>query len=246
MRLRLGLLQDAAAIERQVAREAAEAAAKKHKHPTVPTEAQAKAAVKAVAEPPKPSKPPRIRPLSEGKAVETGANFISEAFLFSVAGGLILFESFRSRRKENTRREDVADRLIDLEESERAARRALVELEREVLRLRAKEARGLAGDTQPERRILPRSVYEVEEREEREEEEQTKGWLKRIVNYISYRDGGGKSDQEATAALATNAPGPAEKILIRSDLALDAKHRAAEAEKAPGHTTPATPGAKST
>ena len=164
LRLRLGLLQDAAAIDRQVAKEAAEAAAKKKQlgsTPTVKTQAQIKADEKAVSKAgkeaelsAKPAPKARIRPLSEAKAIETGSNFISEAFLFSVGGGLILFESWRSRRKENSRREDVADRLNDLEESEKAARSALVELEREVLSLRGADAK----DAQPQRRILPKSV----------------------------------------------------------------------------------------
>ena len=235
MRLRLGLLNDTAAIEREAAKDAAEAAAKKKKlasAPTVQTEAQAKAEEKAIAkakkegdEPPKPAPKPRIRPLSEAKAVETGANFISEGFLFGVAGGLILFEAWRSRRKENTRREDVADRLNDLEESEKAARRALVELEREVLHMRAKDGKS----AQIERRILPRSVYEVEEREEREDEDKSKGWLTRIANYISKR--GAAEDNDAVAASVQDSPGPAEQILLKSDQAIDAKHKAVEAEK---------------
>ena len=236
MRLRLGLLQDAAAIDKQVARDAAEAAAKKNKHtstPTVKTEAQVKAEERAVAKArkeaesdSKPPSKPRIRPLSEAKAVESGANFISEAFLFSVAGGLILFESWRSRRKENNRRDDVADRLNDLEESEKAARRALVELEREVLRIRAKEGKGVSLD----RRILPRSVYEVEEREEKEEEETSRGWLNRIATYLTRSET--SADNDAEVAITNNVPGPAEKILIKSDEALDTKHKAIEDERA--------------
>jgi len=120
MRWRLGLLQDAAAVERQAAKEAAAEAAKKHKHniPTVKTEAQMKleeeAAAKAAkdaSEPPKPRPRPKIRPLSEAKAIESGATFISETFLFSVAAGLLLFEAWRSRRKDASRRDDVAERL---------------------------------------------------------------------------------------------------------------------------------------
>lgn len=223
MRLRLGLLQDSAAIERAAAKEAAEAAAKKHKHeiPTVKTEAQTiaeeKAAAKAGKEPaePKPVVKPRIRPLSEAKAVETGASFISEAFLFGVAGALIVFESWRSRRKETTRREDVAERLADLEESEKAARRALVELEREVLQLRAKDGR---SGSSPSKRILPREVWVLEEKEEREDEAKAQGWLSRIANFISLP----KPLNEPAP------PGPAEKILVESDAALAEKHRQQE------------------
>lgn len=95
MRFRLGLLQDTAAIEKQIAKEAAEHQAKKHKHeaPTVKTEAHTKADEAAAArekesgEKPKPkssSRQPKIRPLSEAKAIDLGANFVSETFLFVV------------------------------------------------------------------------------------------------------------------------------------------------------------------
>lgn len=183
MRLRLGLLQDSAAIEKQAAREAAEAKAKKHRleAPTVKTEAQTKADEAAAAKekekgtatakicPPKP----RIRPLSEAKAIDSGANFISEAFLFLVAGGLIVFESWRSRRKETSRREDVAGRITELEESEKAARRALVDLEKEILRMRAKE-KGVFAPTV--KHILPKEIWAVEEQEEKEDEARSAGW----------------------------------------------------------------------
>jgi hypothetical protein len=222
MRMRLGILQDTAAIDRAHAKEAAEAASKKQKAeiPTVKTEAQMKVDEKAAAKAkesaePKAAPKPRIRPLSEAKAVDTGATFISEAFLFGVAASLILFESWRSRRKETSRREDVADRLAELEESEKAARRALVELEREVLQLRAKKA--TATTTSSTKRILPRDVWDVPEKDENEDDEKAKSWLSRIVTYISSRD----SDK------ATNEPGPAEKILAQSEAALAEKHRKA-------------------
>ena len=186
MRLRLGLLRDTAQIERQAAKEAAEAAAKKHKSqvPTVKTEAQTKAEEREVAqltkEKAKPIPKPRIRPLSEAKAIETGANFISEAFLFSVAGGLILFESWRSRRKETTRREDVSGRIGELEEAEKNARRALIELEKEVLRLRS------LNETSPSRtkkHIIPKEVWELEEQDEEEDEVKPKSWLQKIASF---------------------------------------------------------------
>lgn len=225
MRLRLGLLRDTAALEKQSAREAAEAAAKRHKHsvPSVKTEAQSIAEEKAAREKakspevPKSAPKPRIRPLSEAKAIESGATFISEAFLFGVAGSLIVFESWRSRRKENTRREDVADRLGDLEESERAARRALVELEREVLALRAKHEK---NPNKPTRRILPKEIWMQEDEEgETENDSEPRGWLTRIYTYItSKKDVTGERD-------AVSEVGPAAKILADSDAALAAKHQ---------------------
>lgn len=87
MRFRLGLLQDSAALEKQAAREAAEAQAKKHKSeaPTVKTEAQTKAdeaaerrSKESLDKPKEQRKKPKIRPLSEAKAIDVGAqNLIS-------------------------------------------------------------------------------------------------------------------------------------------------------------------------
>ena len=67
-----------------------------------------------------------VRPLNESKAIDSGAKLISEAFLFGVAGGLIIFESWRSRRKENARREGVAD-AIEALQSEMEELRSLLE-----------------------------------------------------------------------------------------------------------------------
>ena len=152
MRLRLGLLQDQAAIDRQIAREAKEAQLKKHKIevPTVKTEAQTKAdeatptkeKEKATdkAQPTLQAKP-KIRPLSEAKAIDSGATFISEGFLFGVTLSTILFETWRSRRKENNRREDVAEKLRNLEQQDQAKWQLLDELQQEVevLRTAAKD-----------------------------------------------------------------------------------------------------------
>ncbi|KAI4119018.1 MAG: hypothetical protein LQ345_000989 [Seirophora villosa] len=170
MSLRLGLLQDRAAIDKQISREAAEALAKRQKQeiPTVKTESQAKAeeanpaADKAKAgEKTKVSSKPKIRPLSEAKAIDAGANFASETFLLSVGIGLIVFERWWSNRRETSRREDVADRINELEESDMTARRALLELEKEILRLRA-----TAEAKTSSKRILPRELWAVEEQEE--------------------------------------------------------------------------------
>lgn len=80
---------------------------------------------KAVAPP-----TPRIRPLSESKAIDAGANFISEAFLFVVAGSLILAEAWRSRRKEASRRDIVTERLELLEQRKRQDEQRLEEQEK--------------------------------------------------------------------------------------------------------------------
>ncbi|RPB17971.1 hypothetical protein L211DRAFT_844189, partial [Terfezia boudieri ATCC MYA-4762] len=155
MRLRLGLLRDAATIERLEAAEKAAKAAAKDKAaastPTAPSISTSRSAtsttsttsasptstpaiIDATASTSKPAavaethpittytvngQTYHIRPLSETKAIDRGAAFISEFFLFAVAGSLILFESLRSRRKETNRQDIVTERLERLEERTR-------------------------------------------------------------------------------------------------------------------------------
>lgn len=71
----------------------------------------------------------RVRPLSESKAIESGANFISEFFLFTVAGSLILAEQIRVRRKAANMRDVIAERLELLEDRTRQDEERLAGLE---------------------------------------------------------------------------------------------------------------------
>lgn len=153
MRMRLGLLQDPAAIDRQIAREVKEAEAKRKAHkaivPTVPskeeTEREAQIRKKEEEEAKKHVKEknkPKIRPLSEAKAIESGANFISEGFLFAVAVGIILFESWRSNRKEQNRRDMVADRLEALESENKTIKAELEKVEAELHQAQQAKAEG--------------------------------------------------------------------------------------------------------
>ncbi|KAG2735749.1 hypothetical protein G9P44_001963 [Scheffersomyces stipitis] len=57
----------------------------------------------------------KIRPLNDAKAVENGAAFLSELFIFSVAGSLIFYESYRSRKKANDERDALADDISVLQ-----------------------------------------------------------------------------------------------------------------------------------
>ncbi|OJJ46138.1 hypothetical protein ASPZODRAFT_67042 [Penicilliopsis zonata CBS 506.65] len=204
MRLRLGNLRNNTAADKQ---SAAEAALKKLKptRPTVKTEAETKveevaaARAKAAAEEAaKPAPPPHIRPLSESKAIESGANFISETFLFMVAGGLIVFESWRSRRKETERREDVSGRLAELEQSEKNAREAFAAVEKELLHLKAK-----LGETPTKNghRILPPEVW-VEVKLGEDEAVPEEGLFAQVSSYITSWFESGKPAEELPAKQA--------------------------------------------
>ncbi|KAL4814170.1 optic atrophy 3 protein-domain-containing protein [Aspergillus spinulosporus] len=192
MRLRLGTIRDNAAATR---RAAAEAEVRKHKptSPTVKTEAETRAEEEAIArakaaasEAEKPAPKPHIRPLSESKAIESGATFISETFLFLVAGSLILFESWRSRRKENNRRDDVAARLSELEETVGIYREAFIALEKN-------------GDLPPaSRRILLKMIEDVEP--ETVPEPEAQGWFTTITSYFSFGQSPEKQSEKETDA----------------------------------------------
>ncbi|KAF8881303.1 optic atrophy 3-like protein [Gymnopilus junonius] len=59
-----------------------------------------------------------VRPLSRSQvstAIENGANALAEGFLFSVAAGLIVAETWRSSWNESKRRDSVNVRLEELE-----------------------------------------------------------------------------------------------------------------------------------
>ncbi|OSD02135.1 OPA3-domain-containing protein [Trametes coccinea BRFM310] len=56
-----------------------------------------------------------VRPLSETRAIENGANALAEGFLFAVAASLILAETWRSSRNQTKRRDAVDDALESLQ-----------------------------------------------------------------------------------------------------------------------------------
>jgi hypothetical protein len=71
---------------------------------------------------------PRIRPLSEAKAIETGANFVAEAFIFSVGISVIVFEQWRQRRKAKNQRDDIREDLEAVQEELKAVKAELENL----------------------------------------------------------------------------------------------------------------------
>lgn len=58
----------------------------------------------------------KVRPLNDKKAVENGANFLLELFIFSVAGSLILYESYRSRLKATNEKLSVRNDILVLQD----------------------------------------------------------------------------------------------------------------------------------
>ncbi|EIW68995.1 hypothetical protein M231_06843 [Tremella mesenterica] len=63
-----------------------------------------------------------IKPLNDVRAIQNGATFLAESFLFLVGAGLIVGETWRSSRKETRRRDEVHERLDNLEEDVKSIR----------------------------------------------------------------------------------------------------------------------------
>lgn len=124
----------------------------------------------------------------------------------------------------------MAERIGDLEDENKAARQALVELEREVLRLRVKEKGLTNSDLAKSHKILPAEVYELVKSDNEDDgtDDTPKGWFSNITSVFRT----GKPDEEAEQALATSSPGPAEKLLQEADKALEERRRQREAEEA--------------
>lgn len=195
MRFRLGLLQDTAAIEKQIAKDAAEA----KKAPTVKTEAQTKADEARAKDPDKGKehkKKPKIRPLSEAKAIDLGANFVSETFLLAVGIALILFENARRERQQANRREDVAEQIEELQRMNRLQRRSLVELDKELMVLRAKS--GISPGNNHS--LLPKQLRQIEEEEEDDEQTKERGWLPWIRGLFQSKESAKAESPETAVA----------------------------------------------
>lgn len=79
-----------------------------------------------------------IRPLSEERAVELGANFIGETILFVVAAVTIVGEMYRTSRNNQTHKENVQETLTNLQKT---LQETLHEQERLQKRLDELEAR---------------------------------------------------------------------------------------------------------
>ncbi len=175
MRFRIGLLQDTKEIEKQIVKDAKEAADAK-KPPTVKTEAETRRDEARSKDPEKDkskAKKPKIKPLPEAKAIELGANFVSETFLLAVGIALILFENARRGRQEAKKDEGQTGRIDAIEKRERVANQAFIEMEKEILRLRSKDGTSRGSS----HRILPKEIREPEEEEDIGAESRAKGWL---------------------------------------------------------------------
>jgi optic atrophy 3 protein len=117
--MQVTLLRDVAAEKR--AKERAEAPTAKTEEQTKADEAKEKAASKEKTAQKETSKSVwrrKFRPLPETKAVDLFADVIGDSFILFVAGGLILYEYFKSKGKPDVQAEKMAEFNRKLEELE--------------------------------------------------------------------------------------------------------------------------------
>lgn len=74
--------------------------------------------------------------LNDAKAIDQGANFVAETFLFVFAASIIGAESYRSRRKEQGRRDGILDKIEALEEQHKERDTLELEIRNEISELR--------------------------------------------------------------------------------------------------------------
>jgi len=204
MRFRLGLLQDTKEIEKQIAKDAADA----RKRPTVKTEAEMKRDEARAKEPEKEKSKvtkPKIKPLPEAKAIELGANFVSETFLLAVGIALILFENARRGRQETKKDEGQIREIEELKRTIRLQTQGLIEMEKEILRPRSKDA-ALVGSIH---RILPKELREPEE-EDNGAGSHARGWLSWVPSL--FRTDNQEGSQSKESAIIKDEAKPAEPV----------------------------------
>lgn len=83
----------------------------------------------------------KVRPLNDKKAVENGANFLLEFFIFLVAGSLILYESYRSRVKATNEKLTVRNDISELQDEILQVKELLEKLTTDLTKLQGLDLR---------------------------------------------------------------------------------------------------------
>ncbi|TPX41833.1 hypothetical protein SeMB42_g04721 [Synchytrium endobioticum] len=115
-----------------------------------------------------------VRPLNDAKAIELGANFISEGIIFSVAAFTIGFETWRSRKNTNARHTDVDEALERLDRDTQQFKLHMDSLKQQLVELR-KDNERLHG-------TLERVAHAVNIRLERERDWNQMSWTQKLMH----------------------------------------------------------------
>ena len=74
--------------------------------------------------------PTHVNPLTEERAAELGAEIIGDAFVYSVAASLIIFEYARSKKKEQDAEDTQNNQIAKLNDSIRRLEREMKEVKK--------------------------------------------------------------------------------------------------------------------
>jgi len=135
-------------------------------------------------------KPVNIPKLNESSAIELGAELVGEAFIFTVASGILIFEYIRQSRKDTARE---AERLAELERIQNDLRTLYIQNSsqegqiRELVRLLGKTPGSGSFNPQPfSENSIPE--HHREHHDAKEEDQGTfstvKGWVFNAIEYV--------------------------------------------------------------
>ncbi|KNC99904.1 hypothetical protein, variant [Spizellomyces punctatus DAOM BR117] len=136
-----------------------------------------------------------IRPLNDARAVELGANFMSESVIFSVAVLTILGEAYRSSRKTTQRRLNVDEALEQLQIETQQTQETITQMQENIQKLTT-QVEILTVENRRLERGLDLVAKALNVRIEKEEAaKQRGGWWN---GWWSNGNGNGKPDQNGT------------------------------------------------
>ena len=74
--------------------------------------------------------PTHIKPLTEEKAAELGAEIIGDTFVYSVAASIVIFEYVRSKKKEQDAEDSQNDQIANLNDSMQRLEREMKDIKK--------------------------------------------------------------------------------------------------------------------
>ena len=83
--------------------------------------------------------PTHVKPLTEEKAAELGAEIIGDTFVYSVAASLIVFEYVRSKKKEQDAEDTQNSQIAKLNDSLRKLEREMKDIKKRLGNMDSKQ-----------------------------------------------------------------------------------------------------------
>ena len=83
--------------------------------------------------------PTHVKPLTEEKAAELGAEIIGDTFVYSVAASIIIFEYVRSKKKEQDAEDSQNNQIAKLNDSMRRLEREMKDIKKRLSAMDSKQ-----------------------------------------------------------------------------------------------------------